>query len=84
MPTSPETNPDFIAVDDILPEQCVPLQSLRIVKYLDEQGVERFNWHCEGEPSFLDMLGLLEGVKFDVMHRFSPLGHGGEDDEEGD
>jgi hypothetical protein len=69
MPINPDATPDFAFVDDALPERATPVHAWRIVKYLDEDGVECFWWSVEGDPNISETLGLLEMIKFDVLRR---------------
>jgi hypothetical protein len=79
---SVEANPDFSNVDDLIPDDCTPLQSWRIVKFLDAEGEERFNWTCEGDPRISDTAGMIAVVQFDAMHRLSVMGHEVEDEDD--
>ena len=84
MPTKPDGTPDFAQIEDLLPEGAVPLQSWRIVKFMDSEGEERFNWDCEGGPRISDTAGMVEVVKFDALHRLAVFCHGEEEEEDAD
>lgn len=66
-------------MEDLVLEDGMLVQAWRIVKFLDKDGRETFNWDCDGSPLISESLGTMELIKFDMIHR---IAHQDDDDED--
>jgi len=67
-------NSDFEYVQDILPENAIPLASLRLVYFLSEEGKQKYRFLWEGEGSSTDIIGILEVIKSELVAQSYNLG----------
>jgi hypothetical protein len=61
---------DFDDFDDLLPDGAVPLQGIKILRYIDTDGMTLTDWHLEGDITRHDLAGLLETTKWSMLGEF--------------
>lgn len=52
---------------DLVPEGCIPIQGVRIVRYMDEDGDECIAFDRDGHVNVYTFLALIEGVKLQIF-----------------
>jgi len=59
----PESPEDFSGVSDMIPDGAVPVHAIRIVEFVDADGVMDMAMRVDGEVPLKDTVGVLEIVK---------------------
>lgn len=57
-----DTN-EFECYADMLPEGAIPMNGVRIIRFVDEEGDVSTHFHCSGMSRLVDTLGMLEWAK---------------------
>lgn len=67
---------EFYFVSDLLPENSIPMASLRLVYFLSEEGKPKYRFLWEGEGASTDIIGILEVIKSELVSQAYNLGGG--------
>ena len=67
---------DFEHVSDLLPEDAIPMASLRLVYFLSDEGKAKYRFVWAGEGASTDIIGILEVIKSEMVQSAYRLGGG--------
>ncbi len=65
---------DFQYVADLLPENAIPMASLRLVYFLSDEGKPKYRFVWEGEGCSTDIIGILEVIKSEMVQSAYKIG----------
>lgn len=62
------SNQNFDRYQDMMPEGAIPLHGLRMVAFLNSEGVICYRFRHAGDVAITQIVGLLEMVKADILN----------------